>query len=115
MKFLIFISFFFFSFSALSKDSHSHHGKKEEKHLHPVTMEKSPEKVLIKVKGMVCAFCAQGIEKNFNSRKEVESTKVDLDKMEVLVKYKKGQSLTDKQLKKIVTGAGFSFVGAKNE
>ena len=30
------------------------------------------------VKGMVCAFCATGIEKTFRKQPEVESVKVDL-------------------------------------
>ena len=46
---------------------------------------------------MVCAFCAQGIKKNFNGRNEVKETKVDLDKMEVEVIFKKGKSLTQKR------------------
>lgn len=70
-------------------------------------------KILIKVKGMVCAFCAQGIEKNFNKKDQVKETKVDLDKMEVEVHLKKGKNLTEEEIKKVVTGAGFSFEGIK--
>lgn len=71
------------------------------------------DKILIKVKGMVCAFCAQGIEKNFNKRDEVKKTKVDLDKMEVSIELNKGKTLDEKVIKEIVTSAGFSFEGIK--
>src|SRR5690606_17518109 len=53
------------------------------------------ENLIVKVKGMVCAFCAQGVEKQFNSREEVETTKVNLDTMEVHVKLKKGKTLSE--------------------
>ncbi len=78
-----------------------------------IKKQEKKDKVLIEVKGMVCAFCAQGIEKKFGKRKEVKSAKVNLDKMEVLVKFKKGQSLNEKQIKKIIVDAGFSYVGSK--
>ena len=73
------------------------------------------KKILIKVKGMVCAFCAQGVKKNFNKKKEIKATKVDLDKMEVLLTLKKGKSLSESQLEKTIKEAGFEFVGAKYE
>ena len=62
---------------------------------------------------MLCAFCAQGIKKNFNKKSEVESTKVDLDKMEVEIKLKEGKSLSEDAIKEVVTSAGFSFEGVK--
>lgn len=71
------------------------------------------QKVIIKVKGMVCAFCAQGIEKNFNKLAEVKSTKVDLDTMEVTVSLKKNKKMTEKKIKDVVTSAGFNYVGLK--
>lgn len=71
--------------------------------------------MVIKVKGMVCAFCAQGVEKNFNKLDVVKSTKVDLDKMEVTLNLKdKGKGkLSEKKIKEVVTDAGFSYVGVK--
>lgn len=71
------------------------------------------EGVLITVKGMVCAFCAQGIEKNFKAKPEVADTSVDLDKMQVKVSYKEGKSLNEEELKEIITEAGFSYVKAE--
>ncbi|MCB0394119.1 MAG: heavy-metal-associated domain-containing protein [Bdellovibrionales bacterium] len=71
------------------------------------------DSVTVKVKGMVCAFCAQGIEKNFNKLDSIESTHVDLDKMEVHLKLHKDMTIDDNKIKAVVEGAGFSFVGAQ--
>ena len=68
---------------------------------------------VIKVNGMVCAFCAQGIQKNFKARAEVDEAKVSLETMEVTVTTKKGKSLSTEVIKKIVTDAGFQFVELK--
>lgn len=93
---------------------HDHKGGKHDHKDAKVESKKiSKDKVLIKVKGMVCSFCAQGVTKSFNDRKEVKSTKVDLDKMEVLVTLKEGQSLSEKVIKEVVTDAGFSYVEHK--
>lgn len=88
-------------------DGHSHADSK-------ATAEKvGSDKLLVKVNGMVCAFCAQGIEKNFNAKPAVKNTKVDLDTMEVLITLKEGKSLSEKEIKEVVTNAGFTFVGMK--
>lgn len=79
-------------------------------------LEKVSEHTLvIKVKGMVCAFCAQGIESNFKKQDAVKKTIVDLDNMEVTLKLKSGKSLDEKVIKKVITDAGFSFVGMKEK
>ena len=75
------------------------------------SMDKS--KLVVKVEGMVCAFCAQGIKKNFNALAEVKDTKVDLDTMEVTVMLKDGKSLAKAKIQEVITGAGFKFVGLK--
>ena len=95
---------------------HNHEGHKHDKD-HKMSAglkQKTPTSALIKVEGMVCAFCAQGITKNFNKKEEVESTNVNLDKMEVTIKFKKGKSLSEDSIKKVITGAGFQFKGMKN-
>lgn len=94
-----------------------HDNKKPHSHKDDVASIISWEKgkITIKVKGMVCAFCAQGIEKNFTALKEVKTTKVDLDKMEVYIELNKGKSISKEVVKKTVIDAGFSFEGVKNE
>ena len=98
---------------------HQHKGHDHKGHAHKMEDKKAEfkkitkEKVVIKVQGMVCAFCAQGIKKNFNAKKEVKETKVDLDKMEVTVVFNKGKNLSKEAMQKVVTDAGFKFVGVK--
>lgn len=110
MKFLIIISTFIIS-SLSFADTHGHH----KGHKHPeqkvTSMKVKKSEALIKVQGMVCAFCAQGVKKNFGTKPEVKSVDVDLDKMEVLVKFHPGKTLSEQDMKKIITGAGFKFVG----
>lgn len=97
---------------------HNHNGHESHKdHDHSDTKAQlqkvGKDKLVIKVKGMVCAFCAQGITKNFNKQEQVKDTKVDLDKMEVTIQLKPGKALPEKVIKDIVTDAGFSYVGLK--
>ena len=66
----------------------------------------------VKVEGMVCAFCAQGIKKKFGKRAEVVKTRVNLDDMEVTLTFKKGKSLDEKTVKEIIESSGFKFVKA---
>ena len=71
------------------------------------------DKITVKVKGMVCSFCAQGIEKKFKGFNEVKSIQVNLDNMEVSLEFQPSQSLTEKQIKKAVVDSGFAFVEIK--
>lgn len=96
-----------------AKDGHVNHKDHNHKDQGATVKKINKEKLVIKVKGMVCAFCAQGIEKNFNKRDEVKNTKVDLDNMEVFVELKKGKILREEVIKKIVVDAGFSYAGMK--
>lgn len=94
------------------KEGHSH---KEKPTMNVGVKTIDNKGALIKVQGMVCAFCAQGVEKNFNKQDEVKETKVDLDKMEVFIRFEKGKQLNEKEIEKIVTGAGYKYKGLKYE
>lgn len=59
------------------------------------------------VKGMVCAFCAQGIEKKFKAQSEVESVQVSLESKFVLLKFKEGQHLSKDKIIEILKDAGY--------
>lgn len=59
------------------------------------------------VNGMVCSFCAQGIEKKFKANPAVESIKVDLDKKMVMITTKEGKTLSQEEVRKVITDAGF--------
>jgi copper chaperone CopZ len=67
------------------------------------------ETIKTTVNGMVCAFCATGIEKTFRKQPEVASVHVDLPKKLVTVKTKSGQTLSDAKIKQIVTYSGYTM------
>jgi periplasmic mercuric ion binding protein len=72
------------------------------------------EEIKVGVKGMVCAFCAQGIEKKFNELKEVEKVDVSLENKVVKLKIKDGQKLSNEKITEILKDAGYDAVfGAK--
>jgi mercuric ion binding protein len=61
------------------------------------------------VNGMVCAFCATGIEKTFRKQHEVATVKVDLPKKLVTITTKPGQTLSDAKIKEVVTYSGYTM------
>jgi copper chaperone CopZ len=62
------------------------------------------------VNGMVCGFCATGIEKTFKAQPEVKAVTVDLQKRLVTVATKDGQTIDDAKLRKLIGNAGYSVV-----
>jgi mercuric ion binding protein len=69
----------------------------------------SAETIRTTVNGMVCAFCATGIEKTFRKQPEVESVKVDLPSKQVTIKTKPGKTLSDAKIKEVVTYSGYTM------
>ena len=69
----------------------------------------SGETIRTTVNGMVCAFCATGIEKTFRKQPEVESVNVDLAKKLVTIKTKQGKTLSDAKVKEVVTYSGYTM------
>jgi cation transport ATPase len=70
----------------------------------------SAETIKASVNGMVCAFCATGIEKTFKAQPEVQTVNVDLQKKLVTIQTKEGQTLDEAKLKRLITNAGYSLV-----
>ncbi len=69
-----------------------------------------PQEIKVGVKGMVCAFCAQGIEKSFMKLPEVSKVEVSLEKKYVILKFKDGQSLPKEKIAEILKDAGYETV-----
>lgn len=59
------------------------------------------------VNGMVCAFCAQGIEKKMRSLSQTKDVYVDLKKKIVAVELKEGQTLSYDSVKELIKDAGY--------
>lgn len=62
------------------------------------------------VNGMVCAFCAQGIEKRLTGMGATKTVWVDLKKKTVAVEAKDGQVLDEKAVTAEITEAGYEVV-----
>jgi copper chaperone CopZ len=67
------------------------------------------------VNGMVCGFCATGIEKTFKTQPEVQTVNVDLAKRLVTIRTKEGQTIDDAKLRKLIGNAGYSVVAIARE
>ena len=61
----------------------------------------------MKVYGMVCGFCAQGIEKSLRKHPATVDVFVDLEKKLVVVSTRNGQDISDAELTKAIGDAGY--------
>lgn len=64
----------------------------------------------ITVNGMVCAFCAQGIEKRLTALPQTQGVYVNLARRVVAVEAKPGQSFDEAQLRAEIRDAGYDVV-----
>jgi mercuric ion binding protein len=65
---------------------------------------------VLTVNGLVCSFCAQGIEKNFKKDSRVESVKVDLKNKKIFITLKPNQTISEQEYRTILSDAGYSLV-----
>ncbi len=68
------------------------------------------ESVKATVNGMVCSFCAQGIEKTLLKMPQTKAVFVDLKKKIVAVEAKEGQTLDGKKITAEIKDAGYDVV-----
>jgi copper chaperone CopZ len=66
------------------------------------------ETIEMKVYGLVCAFCAQGIEKTLRKNPATADVYVSLEDKVVAVALRDGQDIADDELRKEITDAGFA-------
>jgi copper chaperone CopZ len=66
--------------------------------------------ITVKVNGMVCAFCAQGIEKKFKALPEISSIKISLETKNVDLVTKNGKDLSDDKITEIISEAGYDVL-----
>jgi len=67
------------------------------------------KEITLVVKGMTCAFCAQGIEKKFKRKEAVKDIKVDLDTGKVLISFKDKADIGDEELQKMIKDSGYTL------
>jgi len=68
----------------------------------------SADTIEMKVNGLVCAFCAQGIEKTLKEYPATADVVVSLENRLVAVATKDGQDIPDAELRKALTEAGYT-------
>ena len=64
-------------------------------------------RVEVTVKGMVCSFCAQGIEHNLRRLALTQAVSVDLKQHRVTISVKPGAVVDDQQIRKAIRDSGF--------
>ena len=67
------------------------------------------------VNGLVCAFCAQGIEKKLRAFPATTDVVVSLEKKLVALSTKDGTDIADDVLKKALTDAGYTVKAVRRE
>ena len=67
----------------------------------------------MKVFGMVCAFCAQGIEDSLRKYPATEAVFVSLEHKLVAVQTRAGADISDADLKKAIAAAGYDLKGVQ--
>ncbi len=75
-----------------------------------LVLAKAPEKTVVKVNGMVCSFCAQGIKKTFHKMEPIADVQVDLDHKLVTLRTKDGQTLPDAEIQRAINDAGYDVL-----
>jgi copper chaperone CopZ len=73
----------------------------------------SAKTIEMDVNGLVCAFCAQGIEKTMKTFPATDGVLVSLEHRIVAVHVKDGQDIDDATLSKAITDAGYKLVAVR--
>jgi copper chaperone CopZ len=67
--------------------------------------------VELTVNGLVCGFCAQGIEKTLRKNAATQDVLVSLEHRTVAVALRPGSDIADADLKRALEDAGYAVVG----
>ena len=66
------------------------------------------EDIRVFVKGMVCSFCVQGVEKQFKKQVSIEKVEVDLEDSLVSIWLKEGQKISDEKIDSLIKDSGYN-------
>ena len=69
----------------------------------------------MEVNGLVCAFCAQGIEKKLRAFPATSDVVVSLEERLVAVSTREGQDIPDDELRRALTDAGYTVTAIRRE
>ncbi len=100
-------------------DSHNHEGHLHDTMVDGKLLEVDPKRfddfvaelegkqvAVVSVSGMVCDFCARGIEKTFSKDKSVLKLDVDLSGGKVLIAFDKDKNISFEDIKKKILSNG---------
>lgn len=73
----------------------------------------SAQTIAVEVNGLVCAFCAQGIEKTLRKFDAIDDVFVSLEHRTVAFALKDGAALDDAIVSTAIRNAGYTVVGVK--
>ena len=73
----------------------------------------SAKTIEMDVNGLVCAFCAQGIQKTLKAFPATEAVYVSLENRIVAVQLKDGSDIDDATLRKAITDSGYTIVAIR--
>lgn len=73
----------------------------------------SAKTIEMDVNGLVCAFCAQGIQKSLKAFPATEAVYVSLENRIVAVQLKDGSDIDDAALRKAITDSGYTVVAIR--
>ena len=130
MKKIICILLLSFSTFGFSHNCHDHAAKNHQQKMKSVAGQgfkinkqkytlftrnlKSGDKIaVVNVNGMVCDFCARGIEKTFLKSTNVKKIDVDLEAGKVLIAYAIGVEINFENIKEKITANGQTAVDMK--
>ncbi len=69
----------------------------------------------VKVSGMVCSMCAQGIKKKFSALDAVKDINVNLDNKFVQIQTKDGQDVSDDKINELIKEAGYNVANIERK
>ena len=67
------------------------------------------ERITVRVNGMVCDFCARGLEKTFTKQESIDSIDVNLTEKVLTITLKEGAALDNEIIEKLVANAGYKI------
>lgn len=73
----------------------------------------SAQTIEMDVNGLVCAFCAQGIEKTLKQFPATQAVFVSLENRIVALQLKEGGSIDDAALRKAITDSGYTVTAIR--
>lgn len=79
----------------------------------PLAMAQDAGTAKISVNGMVCSFCAQGIEKRLTAMPETGPLYINLSRKLVAVQPKAGKTLDVEKLRREIQEAGYDVTGVE--